>query len=188
MALWYSDLKQVSPVRMSSWCDAVYCSSESGWAVATLYGHHVLQCGSTVRTTGDRTQSSPPTGISDRIRERMTVILWRVNSPCLKLNSSGFCHTVPSSFRSAWSTGELRYTFCTNYSGPIFLCEIFLYELCGDKRRHNINTLFIKCLYFLLVFLPSNSLSNFLLLSCFPLFFMTYLFLYEMCYAACREA
>lgn len=148
MALWYSDLKQFTPVPMSSGCDAVYCSSKAGWAVVTLYGHHVLQRGSAVKTAGDCTPSSPPAGVSDRIRERITVILWRVNLPCLKLNSSSFCHLIPPSFRSARSTCELRFTFCRKHRGAFFVCEIFLYELWGDKKRHIINKSFIKFLYF----------------------------------------
>jgi hypothetical protein len=149
MALWFADLKQVTPVPMSSGCDAIYCSSESGWAVVTLYGHHVLQRGSAVRTTGDRTPYSLPAGVSDRIRERNTVILWRVNSPWLKLNSSGFCHLIPSTSRSTRCTGELRFTFYIKHSGIFcFVCEIFLYQLWGDKKRHSINKSFIKFLYF----------------------------------------
>ena len=59
-ALWYSDLKLVTPIPMSSGCDVEYRSSELGWSVSPVYAHCVLQRGYADRTTRDRTQSSPP--------------------------------------------------------------------------------------------------------------------------------
>jgi len=192
-ALWYSHLKVVTPVPMSRECDLEYCFSVLDSSVSPIYGHCVLQRGYTVRTTGDSTQSSlPHWGLRPNSCEIYFTSLTRKFYLVVNFVSSGLCHVISSSFLLYWWTTFAR--SIENIAENIFFfgggVKFFSSSLAEIKRGTelisrslNFYSFFFTCIP-VLYFSIQHSLS-------FPLsslFFTTCLFLYEMYFAACREA